>query len=126
MPQTFRLTDARGRVVAEHVAVADGVWSRFVGLMFRRSLEAGHGLVLRPCSSVHMFFMRMPLDVVFVDGDGRVVRVYENLRPWRATRVVRKAKACIELPAGTLTAAVAVGDVLTLTSVPTAVASARA
>ncbi len=101
MSTTFRLETADGRVVAEHVAVAAGVLSRFLGLMFRRELPAGHGLALRPCNSIHMFFMRFPLDVLFVDGDGRVVRVLDGIRPWRATALVRHSKSAIELPAGT-------------------------
>jgi uncharacterized protein len=69
--------------------------------MFRPGLAPGHGLALRPCSSVHMFFMRFPLDVVFVDGEGRVVRILAGIRPWRASGIVRGAKAAIELPVGT-------------------------
>ena len=51
-----------------------------------------------------MFFMRFALDVVFIDGDGRVVRVLDSIRPWRASSLVRGAKAAIELPAGTAAA----------------------
>ena len=101
MAQMYRLETDDGRVVAPHVAVAGSVWSRFLGLMFRASLPEGHGLALRPCNSIHMFFMRFPLDVLFVDGDGRVVRVLNGIRPWRASTIVRGAKAAIELPAGT-------------------------
>ena len=93
------------------------MWARFVGLMGRRELPAGHGLCIRPCSSIHMFFMRFPIDAVFVDGDGTVVRIYDAIKPWRMTGIVRKAKACIELPAGTCTeTGVAVGDTLRLES----------
>jgi uncharacterized membrane protein (UPF0127 family) len=101
MAQLYRLETANGVVLAEHVRVADTVWSRFAGLMFARELPAGHGLAIRPCNSIHMFFMRFALDVVFVDGDGRVVRVLESIQPWRASSFVRGAKAAIELPAGT-------------------------
>lgn len=96
--------------------MADTPWQRFMGLMGKRELQAGAGLYLRPCSSIHMFFMRMSVDAVFVDKDDVVVRMYPSLRPWRVTRVVRKAKACIELPPGSAAAAgVKVGDRLTLT-----------
>lgn len=101
MKPVFRLETAAGAVVADHVEVADGIASRFMGLMFRSSLPDGHGLALRPCSSIHMFFMRIPLDAVFVDGEGEVVRIYADLKPWRMTMPVRNAKACIELPTGT-------------------------
>jgi uncharacterized protein len=115
--RSFRLATSAGTTVAGDVAVADNPWRRFMGLMGRRDLPEGAGLYLRPCSSIHMFFMRIPVDAVFVDKDGVVVRIYASLRPWRITRVVRKAKACIELPAGTLAAAgVQVGDCLTLSS----------
>jgi uncharacterized protein len=113
--RTFRLVTSAGATVAGEVAVADNPWRRFMGLMGRRELPDGSGLYLRPCSSIHMFFMRFPIDVAFVDTDGVVVRMYPSLRPWRVTRVVRKAKACIELPPGTLaTAGVQVGHRLTL------------
>jgi uncharacterized membrane protein (UPF0127 family) len=112
---TFRLATPRGTTVAGEVAVADNPWRRFMGLMGRRELPAGAGLYLRPCSSIHMFFMRIAVDAVFVDKDCVVVRIYPSLRPWRVTRVVRKAKACIELPAGSMAAAgVKVGDRLIL------------
>ena len=117
MKPLYRLETAGGVEVAAHVELADGIWSRFMGLMFRAALPEGHGLALRPCNSIHMFFMRFPLDVLFVDGDGRVVRLYENLRPWRMTRLVPKAKACLELPTGTIAkAGVQVGDLLALTT----------
>src|SRR5579864_9551703 len=67
-----RLVTADGRVVAEHVAVAGNAWQRFMGLMFRADLPPGHGLLLSPCNSSHMFFMRIPLDVAFLDRDGAV------------------------------------------------------
>ena len=117
MPEqrSFRLTTSTGTTVAAAVAMAETPWQRFVGLMGRRELAAGAGLCLRPCSSIHMFFMRIPVDAVFVDKDGVVVRIYPSLRPWRISRVVRKAQSGRELPAGTLAAAgVRVGDRLTL------------
>jgi hypothetical protein len=62
-----------------------------------------------------MFFMRFPIDVAFIDKDNRVVRLYHGLRPWRMSRVVRRAKAAIELPSGALAqAGVGVGDLLTM------------
>ena len=113
--RSFHLTTSAGTTVARAVSMADTPWQRFMGLMGKRELAADAGLCLRPCSSIHMFFMRIAVDAVFLDKDGVVVRIYPSLRPWRVTRVVRKAKSCIELPAGTLAAAgVKVGDRLTL------------
>jgi uncharacterized protein len=113
--QQFRLSTSAGTTVAGAVVMADNPWQRFKGLMGKRELAAGSGLCLRPCSSIHMFFMRIPLDVVFMDKDGTIVRIYPSLRPWRVTRVIRNAKACLELPAGTVAVAgLQVGDRLSL------------
>ncbi len=115
MGQLYRLETANGTVLADHVAVADTVWLRFLGLMFRNELPASHGLAIRPCNSIHMFFMRFALDVVFVDADGKVLKVLDSIRPWRASTLVRGAKAAIELPAGTATrAALVPGMVLSM------------
>lgn len=115
----YQLVDEAGTVIAHSVAVADSLWARFAGLMLRSSLPAGHGLVLRPCRSIHMFFMRIPLDVLFVDGDGRVVRVIHGIRPWRATWVVPGARAAIELNQGVAAqAAVEKGAVVRLREAP--------
>ena len=97
-----RLETGDGRLIAEHVEIAATPWRRFMGLMFRSELPEGHGLALAPCNSIHMFFMRIPLDVAFLDGEGKVLRAYHGIRPWRVSRIVRGAKAAVELPAGTL------------------------
>jgi hypothetical protein len=113
--RNFRLTTSSGKTVVAAVAMADTPWQRFMGLMGKRELSADAGLCLRPCSSIHMFFMRFPVDVAFIDADGHVVRMYQGLRPWRISRVVRRAKAAIELPSGSLArAGVGVGDLLTM------------
>jgi len=79
--------------------VADKPLSRMRGLLGRRSLPAGEGILLRPAGSVHMFFMRFAIDVVWLDRDLEVVGVTPHLRPWRAARH-RGARAALELPAG--------------------------
>jgi len=99
-----RLETAEGLIVAARLEVARSLWSRFLGLMFRSELPAGHGLLIRPCNSIHMFFMRFPLDVAFVDEAGVVLHIVRGIRPWRVSRIVRRAKGAFELPAGTLAA----------------------
>ncbi len=96
----------RGTEVAGQVEVADSFGARFRGLMGRPSLPAGSGLWLTGTSNIHMFFMRFPIDAVFLgrpaaDGGRRVVAVHAALRPW--TGIVwyaRGADGCLELPAG--------------------------
>jgi uncharacterized membrane protein (UPF0127 family) len=90
----------KGTTVAEHVAVAGGAWSRFWGLMGRKRLEPGRGLLIRPCRSIHMFFMRFPIDAVFLDREGRVVRVVQGVKPWRLAFGGKGAHEVLELNAG--------------------------
>ncbi|HYA00350.1 MAG TPA: DUF192 domain-containing protein [Candidatus Binatia bacterium] len=99
---THRLETADGMVVADHCAVAGSFLSRFRGLMGRRELPAGEALCLQDCGSIHMFFMRFPIDVAFVNADGRILHACHSIRPWRISRHVFGSKAALELPAGTL------------------------
>ena len=69
------------------------------GLLGRRGLESGEGLLLRPAASVHTFFMRFAIDVVFLSRDGEVLKVADRVPPWR-TAAAKGARAVVELPAG--------------------------
>lgn len=87
--------------LASAAGEARSPWSRFRGLMLRRGLPSGGGLVIRPCGSIHMMFMRFPIDAVFVDRHQRVTRVAANVRPWLGFAFGgRGAQAVIELPVG--------------------------
>src|SRR4030042_4786163 len=94
------VNETRGTVVAEDVGVADGVWSRFWGLMGRRSLPEGGGLLLRPSSSIHTAFMRFPIDVVFLDRELRGVKGVPEMKPFRVAGAVGGAHSALELNAG--------------------------
>ncbi len=72
--------DARG-LIAQQVKVASGFFSRLRGLLGRKKLEKGEGLILYPCSSIHCFGMQFPIDVVFLDEQKRVVGIRENMKP---------------------------------------------
>jgi uncharacterized membrane protein (UPF0127 family) len=88
-----------GEVVCERCSVADGMFTRMRGLLGRSGLDEGEGLLLRPSPSIHTFFMRFPIDVVFIARDGEVVKVVPAVKPWRMSSA-RGAKAVLELPAG--------------------------
>ena len=92
----------RGSVLAERAEIARSFWARGIGLMGRRGLAEGAGLVIDPCSSIQTWFMAFPIDVAFVARDGRVVRLAHAVPPWRLGPFARGARAVIELPAGTL------------------------
>jgi uncharacterized protein len=107
-----RVRTAAGVIVCERCEIADSYFARMRGLLGRKSLDPGSGMLLTPESSVHMFFMRFPLDVVFLDRDHKVVGVRHELRPWRVAGA-KGAYATLELPAGAAAAAgVVKGDVL--------------
>ncbi|HEV2236148.1 MAG TPA: DUF192 domain-containing protein [Ktedonobacterales bacterium] len=89
-----------GQTLAERAPVAETAWSRFAGLQLRPSLPRGEGLVILPCGSIHMFFMRFPIDVVFATREGQVVRVGRGRRPWTVGPFAPRALYCVELPAG--------------------------
>src|SRR6478735_8770164 len=92
----------RGTVLAERAEEARSWWARGWGLLGRRELPEGAGLVIDPCSSIHTFFMAFPIDVAYVAADGRVVTTAHALRPWRFGPLARKVRYVVELPAGTL------------------------
>lgn len=91
-----------GAVLARRVERAVTVRSRLRGLLGRSALPEGDALAIEPCTSLHTFFMRFPIDALFLSRDGRVLRAISDLRPWRATRIYPRAALAVELPAGTL------------------------
>jgi len=92
----------RGTTLGRQIGIAGNPWTRFVGLLGRSRLAEGEGLHILPCSSVHMFFMRIPLDVVYLDAGFRVVKTVPNLRQWRISVGGKGAKSTLELPVGTI------------------------
>ena len=104
---------SRGTSVAARCRVAASLRERTVGLLGTPGLAAGEGLLIERTQSIHMFFMRFPIDVVFVDREGRVTRTVPGLRPWGVVWWARGARDCLELPVGALAASgTAPGDQL--------------
>lgn len=102
----------RGTTLAARCRVASSTRDRTVGLL--ATPAPGEPLLIERSPSIHMFFMRYAIDVVFVDRAQRVTKLVSNLRPWRVVWWARSARDCIELPAGTLTGTdTRVGDQLT-------------
>lgn len=80
--------------------VADSFFSRFRGLMFRSTLNEDEAVLFPKCNSIHTFFMRFPIDVVFISSHGQVVDTVADLRPWRLLWPRLNAKHTLELKAG--------------------------
>lgn len=94
----------RDCVIGSRIREARSFWARGRGLMFADSLETGEGLIIDPCTSIHTFWMRFPLDVLYMDREGTVVRADERMAPWRIGPVFTGSKWVIELPPGTISA----------------------
>ncbi len=113
---TMRIVNGtRSTTLASEAEAATTFWRRLVGLLGRRSLAPGQGLLLQPCRSVHTAFMRFPIDVVYVDRSHTVVKVVPCLAPFRLSAAGGGAHTVIELPCGTVAESrTAVGDSLAL------------
>lgn len=94
------IDSTRGLTVADKVRVSETPSERRSGLLGTESLSENEGMLIVPCRQVHTLGMRYPIDVVFLDADYRVIRVTVELKPWRLSPFVRRAKAVLELRAG--------------------------
>ncbi len=106
----MKATTSKGTHLGNSILLATSLGARVKGLLGRSSLPAGEGLLIRPCKGIHTFFMKFPIDAVFLDKDNRIVAITRDLSPYRLTPIYFKASAVLELPAGALSEDVAVGD----------------
>jgi len=101
----------RGVVLADRLEWAGTSESRKRGLLGRSQFDPGQGIYIAPTQWIHMIGMRFPIDVAFLDGNGRVLALHHGLKPNRFSRIVLRADGALELPAGTLAASgTMVGD----------------
>ena len=94
------LNTTKGTLLADKAIFAEILWKRLVGLLGRKGLCRGEALVIRPCSGIHTFFMRFPIDVIFLDRDSRVRKVIRGMQPFRLSSLVLGAREAVELPSG--------------------------
>jgi len=107
------LNTSQRTVLADRCEAASTFFARLKGLQFRKELHKGSGLLLTPCNSIHMFFMRFPIDAVFIDAVNVIVHIEENIKPWRISKTVGKARSVLELPSGTVHAtSTKIGDLI--------------
>jgi uncharacterized protein len=88
-----------GALLALDLHVTTNVFDRLKGWMGRKSIDERDALLIRPCNSIHTWFMSMPIDVVFLDRTLRIVRVHEHVGP-RQFRSYWRAASTLELKAG--------------------------
>jgi len=97
----YELRTADGRVVASTVELAVTRATRRQGLLGRSGLPESHAIVIAPCSAIHTWFMRFPIDVVFVSRDGLIIKTRPSIPAWRMSGAMG-AHAAIEMGSGGL------------------------
>jgi hypothetical protein len=118
-PTITIVNQTQGSVLAERCELAHTFWKRFLGLMGRTPLDPGTGLIIYPEWSIHTFFMRFPIDVLFLDRHDTIVGLREAMPPNRPFAGVRGARYVIELPPGQIAATqTQIGHHLDLTPSP--------
>ncbi len=112
--------ETRGTVLGRKVVVADSAWSRLKGFLLRPPPRSGEGILLTPCNAIHTWGMRFPLDVVYLDASGQVLKIVQNLPPWTTSGRVSKGRYVLEVPVGTIEATgTDVGDICSWTRTAT-------
>ncbi|MDD5692812.1 MAG: DUF192 domain-containing protein [Candidatus Omnitrophica bacterium] len=96
------INHTKGVVLAEDIFVARSFFSKIKGLIGRKLLLPGQGIILEPCNSIHTFFMRFPIDVLFVNRKYRVIKAIPDFYPNKISLIYWRSARVIELPAGTI------------------------
>jgi uncharacterized membrane protein (UPF0127 family) len=91
---------SKGIDIASKAQIAASMGQRIKGLLGRAGLEPDEAMVLKPCTSVHTIFMRFPIDVLFLDKNMQIIRLIQNMPPYRLSPFVWASHLAIELPAG--------------------------
>lgn len=94
----------RGNVLGAEILLADTSVSRALGLLGKSGVNAGCGILISPSSGVHTIGMRFPIDVVGLDSQLRVVKLWPRLAPFRLTALTLKVRSVLELAAGEIAA----------------------
>ena len=79
-----------GKMLADNCSIADTFSARFRGLMLKKDLPKGHGLLITPCNSI------------FIDYENTILHIEEKIKPWKISKIIKGARSVIELPAGTI------------------------
>ena len=91
-------------LIADDVKVANTFIARTLGLITKKIIAESEVLVIKPCNSIHTFFMKFPIDVLFVDANDEIVALYENVKPWRILPIHFNSLYVVELKAGQISA----------------------
>lgn len=108
----YKLVNKNGDIISHKMVMATNFLSRIKGLMFSENLPDCDGFLISPCNSIHTFFMRYSLDILFLDKDFKVVMPLYDLSPWRMTWIYFNSRHVLEMKAGTMTKGIKIGEKL--------------
>lgn len=94
----------QNNIIADEVKVAENFFTRSIGLLSRKSISDNEALIIKPCCSIHTFFMKFAIDVLFIGATGEIMELYENVEPWRILPIHLKSHYVIEICAGQIRA----------------------
>lgn len=103
---------SQNNLIADDAKMAKSFIARSIGLLSRESFSEGEALVIKPCCSIHTFFMRFSIDVIFVNKKNEVIAIYQNVKPNRILPIHFNSNYVIELKAGITSGKVNIGDVV--------------
>lgn len=87
-------------IIAENGNITSNFYDRFKGLLGKKEIKNDEALIIKPCNSIHMFFMKFSIDVIFIDKNDRVCEMIKNIKPWKVSKIIKEAKYVIELKSG--------------------------
>ena len=107
----------QGTYLVRNATIANSFFKRLKGLLGKGRLDEDEALIIYPCNSIHTIGMRFPIDVLFLDNEGRAIKIVHSLQPFRINGFLRDAKAIVELPEGVLKKTkTTIGDVISTRS----------
>jgi uncharacterized protein len=103
MTKTKLIQKKTNKIVVEDLKIANGILSRAIGLLGRKSVNPDFGIMFPKCRSIHTHFMRFSIDIIFVDDQNRITELFENLKPWKILIAKnKKSRHIIEVAAGSI------------------------
>ncbi len=108
----LKIVSNEGNVIGSRVKLASNFYDRLVGLMFSKDMKDFDGLLIKPCKSIHTFFMNYQIDVIFINDYGEIIKIIREMKPWKISSFYLKATQVLELKGGGLDKSIDIGDKL--------------
>ncbi|MDD2400921.1 MAG: DUF192 domain-containing protein [Clostridia bacterium] len=90
-------------IIGENIVLADTFWLRLAGLIPKKNLQQGEGLLIRPCRQIHTWFMSFPIDVIFLNKGNQIVHLIPEMKPRKLSPFIKQGLQVLELPSASIT-----------------------